>query len=277
MLQTIYRILIELTNGRVTSEALKRFAQSRWSRPFISPFSRFYNINIGEIEGDLLQFATLHDLFTRRLKAGMRIVNDESHTVTSPVDGVLEDIGEITEEKHIVVKGKEYSIEEMLGDHEILQKYLGGTYMVLYLSPSHYHRIHAPVTGIVTKRWVLGQKSYPVNKLGMKYGRAPLSKNYRVLTEINHGNGHIAVVKVGAMFVNTIILTDESDGLEKGKEIAYFSFGSTVVLLYEKNTFTAVSERRMPSEVRVGEVLGYLKREQELNGKNGQSDGERYE
>ncbi|PLS15156.1 phosphatidylserine decarboxylase [Bacillus sp. M6-12] len=258
MLQPFYRILIELTNGRLMSGTLKRFAQSKWSRPLIAPFSKFYNIKVEEIEGNLTQFGTLHDLFTRRLKEGMRIVSEDALSVVSPVDGVLEDSGEILEEKHIIVKGKVYSIEEMLGDHDILRKYIGGTYMVLYLSPSHYHRIHAPVSGKVTKRWLLGRKSYPVNKLGMKYGRAPLSKNYRVLTEINHGNGHIAVVKVGAMFVNSIILTDESDETIKGKEMAYFSFGSTVVLLYEKNTFAAANERRLPSEVKVGEVLGYI-------------------
>ncbi len=43
--------------------------------------------------------------------------------------------------------------------------------MILYLSPSHYHRIHSPVTGKVVEQWTLGTKSYPVNKYGLKYGK----------------------------------------------------------------------------------------------------------
>ncbi|MDV2583652.1 phosphatidylserine decarboxylase, partial [Alkalibacillus haloalkaliphilus] len=85
------------------------------------------------------------------------------------VDAVMEDVGPITETSEIIVKGKAYSIEEMLGDKDVLLKYLDGTYIILYLSPSHYHRIHSPVDGTVTKQWTLGRKSYPVNKWGIKY------------------------------------------------------------------------------------------------------------
>ena len=47
----------------------------------------------------------------------------------------------------------------------------------------------------------------------------------------------LAIVKVGAMFINSIVITDESEQLEKGQEFSYFSFGSTVVLLFEKDSF----------------------------------------
>ena len=53
----------------------------------------------------------------------------------------------------------------MLGNEERATRYAGGTYMVIYLSPSHYHRIHSPLSGSVTERFVLGRKSYPVNAL----------------------------------------------------------------------------------------------------------------
>ena len=61
----------------------------------------------------------------------------------------------IKETSEMVVKGKTYSVKEMLGDQAVLEKYLNGTYMILYLSPSHYHRIHSPATGTVTKQWTL--------------------------------------------------------------------------------------------------------------------------
>ncbi|ULT55751.1 phosphatidylserine decarboxylase [Neobacillus drentensis] len=258
MLQGFYRLLIELTNGRWSSGILKKFARSPVSRFVVPSFARIYQLNLEEMDKGLSDYPTLHDLFVRTLKKEARAIDQQADSVVSPVDAVLEDVGNIKETSDIVVKGKTYSIGEMLGDPDTLVKYLNGTYMVLYLSPSHYHRIHSPVNGTVTKQWQLGSKSYPVNKWGLKYGRQALSKNYRVITEVKTNGGHVAIVKVGAMFVNSIETTHKGSELEKGGEMAYFSFGSTVVLLFEKGTFQMDETLHTPQELKVGERLGML-------------------
>ncbi|MFU2013645.1 phosphatidylserine decarboxylase [Peribacillus butanolivorans] len=259
MYQSFYRILIELTNGRFSSGILKHFSQSRWSKPLILFYVKTFNLNQQEFGKDLKTYNNLHELFTRHLKREARPITAESSAVACPVDGVLEDAGEIRADKKIVVKGKVYSIEEMLGDALFLEKYLGGKYLVLYLSPSHYHRIHAPISGSVVKRWTLGKKSYPVNKWGMKYGKEPLSKNYRTITELQNEAGCLAMVKVGAMYINSIVITDESNHLEKGQEFSYFSFGSTVVMLFEKDSYQLDENLSIPADVRVGEKIGYMR------------------
>jgi phosphatidylserine decarboxylase len=260
MLQTVYRLLIELTNGRWTSVVLKGFARSRLSRFIVPSFAKVYHLNQEEMEKGLSEYPTLHDLFIRTLKKEARKIDQTDHSVVSPVDAVIEDVGQIKETSEIVVKEKTYSIEEMLGNQELLTKYLNGTYMILYLSPSHYHRIHSPVDGHVTKQWTLGKKSYPVNKWGVKYGVRTLAKNYRVMTEVKTEFGHVTIVKVGAMFVNSIETTHKGTELEKGSEIAYFSFGSTVVLLFEKNIFQIDPSIQTPKEIKVGEKIGFLKK-----------------
>jgi phosphatidylserine decarboxylase len=258
MIQSFYRLLIELTNGRWTSGILRRFARSSVSRFVVPSFAKIYQLNEEEMEKGLSEYPTLHDLFVRTLKRNAREIDKSKNTVVSPVDAVIEDVGPINEASDILVKGKTYSIEEMLGDREPLAKYLNGTYMILYLSPSHYHRIHSPVNGIVTKQWTLGSKSYPVNKLGLKYGVRTLAKNYRVITEVKTDYGHVAIVKVGAMFVNSIETTHKGTELEKGGEMAYFSFGSTVVLLFEKDIFQMDANVHTPKEIKVGEKIGVL-------------------
>ncbi|OIK17045.1 phosphatidylserine decarboxylase [Bacillus sp. MUM 116] len=260
MIQPFYRLLIELTNGRWTSFLLKRFARSKVSRFAVPSFARIYQLNQEDIENSFRDFPTLHDLFIRKLRKDARPIDKDSNSVVSPVDAVIEDIGPIKETSEIVVKGKIYSIDEMLGNRSVLEKYLNGTYMILYLSPSHYHRIHSPVDGTITKQWTLGRKSYPVNKWGLKYGVRTLAKNYRVITEAETEFGHIAVVKVGAMFVNSIETTHKGSCLEKGEEMAYFSFGSTVVLLFEKGIFEMDSAIHTPKEIKVGEKLGTLQK-----------------
>ncbi|MFL6558568.1 MAG: phosphatidylserine decarboxylase, partial [Bacillus sp. (in: firmicutes)] len=206
------------------------------------------------------EYPTLHDLFVRTLKKDAREIDKSEDAVVSPVDAVIEDVGPINESSEILVKGKIYSIQEMLGDNELLAKYINGTYMILYLSPSHYHRIHSPINGMVTKQWKLGSKSYPVNKLGLKYGVRTLAKNYRVITEVKTNYGHVAIVKVGAMFVNSIETTHKGERLEKGGEMAYFSFGSTVVLLFEKDIFQMEATLYTPKEIKVGEKIGVLRK-----------------
>lgn len=209
------------------------------------------------MEKNITEYKTLHELFVRRLKKDHRVIDKHQQSVISPVDAVVEEAGSVTSAKEIIVKNKRYSISEMLGDEESLQKYIEGTFLILYLSPSHYHRIHCPISGVITKQWELGTKSYPVNKLGLKYGKEPLSKNYRIITEINSNGSHVAMVKVGAMFVNSIEIIHESENISKGEEVAYFSFGSTVILLFEKDTFTLNPTIKSSTHVKVGEVLGY--------------------
>lgn len=254
-----YRLLIELTNHKFTSVLLMKFSQSKFSKAIIPSYSKYYKINWTEVERQQEDFENLHELFTRKLTKEARKINNEQYSVVSPVDAIYEDSGFIESNEMITVKGKVYSISEMLGNDEVLQKYIGGQYIILYLSPSHYHRIHSPLSGKVVKRWSLGKNSYPVNTLGMKRGKAPLSKNFRVITEMEHETGSIAVVKVGAMFVNSIEITNSAHLLQKGEEFAYFSFGSTIVLLFEKDTFEFNQNLKEHSEVKYGEVLGYIK------------------
>jgi phosphatidylserine decarboxylase len=256
--QSLYRIMIELTNRRWSSVLLKKFARSSVSKRVVPSFARTYKINQAEMEKELNEYRSLHDFFIRRLKPGSRVTAADPDALASPVDAVIEDIGPVDPELEIHVKGKVYSIAEMLGSVHSAEPYRGGTYMVLYLSPTHYHRIHSPVSGRILNQWSLGSRSYPVNAHGLKYGRRTLSKNYRMVTEIDYGSGRLALVKVGAMFVNSIERVHEGDRLEKGEEMAYFSFGSTVVLLFEKGRIELAKDIRLPAHVKVGEKLGTM-------------------
>lgn len=180
------------------------------------------------------EYSHLHDLFIRTLKPGARPIDPDARSVISPVDGAIAQAGQLEKKTCFYVKGQRYNIVEMLGSQEAAARYRDGMYIILYLSPKDYHRIHSPVDGVVRKQWSLGGRSYPVNEAGLRYGRRPLSRNYRMITELQVADKQLAIVKVGAMNINTIEWTHQSTEVKKGEEIAYFSFGSTVVLLAEK-------------------------------------------
>lgn len=255
-----YRSFIELTNKRWTSFLLRRFVQSGISARFIPSYIKTYNINIAEVEKEAAAYPDLHSFFIRKLKEGMRSIEGAEDDVISPVDGMLADTGTVSKSLNMRVKGKDYSIEEMLGSREKAEAYEGGQYMILYLSPADYHRIHSPLSGRVIDRWDLGRHSYPVNELGLKYGVRTLAKNFRSMTEVDHGTGKMCLVKVGAMFVNSIEYTHEGEKWEKGEEVGYFSFGSTVILLFEKGKFHINEELKVPAKVKMGGLIGKISR-----------------
>ncbi len=256
----LYRMCIELTNNSFTSNTLKNFTQSKYSKYLNKSFAKVFSINLNEMEKDLSEYNSLHEFFTRNLKEGARDTNKEVNSITSPVDGILESFGDLNEQTEFLVKGQLYSLQEMFTNKDDTLKYQNGKYMVIYLSPSHYHRIHSPISGYIKKQWVLGGKSYPVNQLGLKYGKKPLTKNFRKITEIEYKeNKHLLVAKIGAMNINSIETTFKDKNIKKGQEIGYFSFGSTVILLFEKNTIEFNKDLKSKQDLFMGNKIAQIK------------------
>src|SRR3954465_7730746 len=96
MIQTIYRLLIELTNRKSTSLILAKFTKSKISRMIIPSFSKVYKIDQAEMEKTIGEYGTLHEFFTRKLKKGSRIIYPDPVAVVSPVDATIQEIGEVS-------------------------------------------------------------------------------------------------------------------------------------------------------------------------------------
>ncbi|PYZ98727.1 phosphatidylserine decarboxylase [Alteribacter lacisalsi] len=237
MKKQLYRSLMELTKSPVQSWGIRTFARSRASRPLVRSFARVYNINMEEAKERVENFNTLQSLFIRELAPDVRPVCTSTSSIVSPVDGLLAETGQISQNAAFFIKGQMYDVRDLVGLPNTSRRYIGGTYMLFYLSPTDYHRIHSPVEGTVLKTWALGKHSSPVNPMGLALGDRVLAKNYRLLTEVRTpGDKHMCVVKIGALNVNSIHPDNSLKGEEigKGEEMAYFSFGSSVILLFEE-------------------------------------------
>ncbi|MCD8511116.1 MAG: phosphatidylserine decarboxylase [Bacillus sp. (in: Bacteria)] len=257
MKHTLYRAMVELTQNPIYTHLLRRFATSKLSSNLNHSFAKAFGINDTEIDGKIGDYASLNDLFIRQLKEGARQVAAGDDVIVSPVDGLISQAGTIDENALFQVKGKDYSLRTMLGLEKTVERYIGGTFMLFYLSPKDYHRIHSPVNGSITKRWALGKYSEPVNQWGLLFGEQPLANNYRLITELFHKNSRLAVVKIGALNVNSIHPSQTKKELQKGEEMAYFTFGSSVTLLFEKGTMEQTVE--LPNEgltIQQGQAIG---------------------
>jgi phosphatidylserine decarboxylase len=254
---TFYRLLTELSARPWISRGAGAFAKSSLSKGMIRGFAKAYQIPLAEAEHAVDHYPTLNAFFTRRLKPGARLIDGEASTIVSPVDAQITAKGVIADGLMLQVKGQTYTIDELLDGSERAEKYKRGYFFVLYLSPRDYHRIHVPVTGTIVEKQPIAGRVYPVNHMAMTNVPQVLSRNYRIASYIKHDNGEVAVVKVGALNVASIqFVEDLHDQVNKGDELAYFEFGSTIVLLMQEGTFSPRADLLIGSRVKMGEGLG---------------------
>lgn len=258
MKKMLFNRFVELSGHPVSSALLKTIASSNLSRKLIKPFAKTYRINESEAEFPIEQYSSLQAYFTRNLKKGSRPIDMRDGTLISPVDGVVKEFGTIDMNQKFMIKNHIYSIKKILGNEKRAIPYKGGFFYIFYLSPSHYHHFHYPYDGELLSRYALGTTSYPVNDLGMRLGNQPFATNYRLISEISTTHGRMAMIKVGALNVNSIHIVDSSTTCTKGEKFGHFSFGSTVILFLEnKGSFHPTVQAN--SEVKMGQSVGEWK------------------
>lgn len=249
--------MTELSSRKWICQLMGKFSHSRVSRYFIPYFAKSYGIPLHEAEKEIQDYPTLNAFFTRKLKPDMRPIHIEQAGLISPVDALITAMGQIKSGTILNVKGQDYSLDELLNHSPRAEAYKHGFFFVLYLSPTDYHRIHSPVTGTKLESEHIPGRVYPVNDFGMRHLRTVLSRNERLITYISHEHGEVAVVKVGAMNVSSIVYTDDkATSWQQGDDLAYFEFGSTVVLLAKNHSFDPLPEITVGHKVRMGELLG---------------------
>ena len=249
----MFQLCVELTNGNLSSKALKKLTKSNLSRLMIQPFAKIYNINTDEILDEIDDFKNLNDFFIRKLRPGARPIDQGEDSLVSPTDGVISEVGTIKEDRTFVVKGQTYNVQTLVGDSDLADKYKEGIYIIIYLSPKNYHRIHFPMNSQIKDAYSLGKYSYPVNNLGLELGDNILSYNYRQVYKLT-GKINYTLIPVGAQNVNSIVPTYDNIYVKKGEELGYFEFGSTVVLLFEKDNIL-LEENLENREIKMGEKI----------------------
>ena len=146
--------------------ALVRIKRPKCLVSFIKrKFVKMYGIDMSEASYDIDSYLSLEDLFIRKLKEGVRVI--EEGALVSPCDGYISQMGKIKNKTLTQVKGKDYSVAALLkgysydGNQSVYDRL--DQYVTIYLSPSNYHRVHSPVTGKVRGIYSVVGKLWPVN------------------------------------------------------------------------------------------------------------------
>lgn len=240
-------------------------------------FARKFGMNLTEAEHPIEDYTSLQDLFTRRLKPGLRPQDAAvPGFVNSPVDARIIASGRIEAGMAIQAKGLPYRITELLKHDPEATRFEGGHFLTLYLAPKDYHRIHVPIQGRVTAVSRVEGELWPVNDAST--GNVPrLYERNRRATWTALGTGpdsglEVAAVLVGATHVGGVLIADAWLGGEAlprngvrtlphlpcapGEELGAFAFGSTVVLLIGGPEAQRWQALRTSGDIKVGQQLG---------------------
>lgn len=205
-------------------------------------YVKIFNINLDEFD-TLASYPTLNALFTRSL-IKMRSFDKADSSMIAPCDALVMELGECRDNLAMQIKGKSYHVSDFIKTH--LQE--GFTYVNFYLSPSDYHRFHAPMRLRVRRVEFIAGRLLSVNAKTLLRCDEVFTKNKRVVLECEDDFGEtLFFVAVGALNVGRIQINFAPEiarlkkskvldcnppiVLQKGDEIGSFLMGSTIVLL----------------------------------------------
>jgi phosphatidylserine decarboxylase len=249
----------------------------------LGAFARAVGIDVSEAELPLAEYPSVNAFFVRRLRPGARSWPAEPG-LTSPVDGIVGQVGTVERGRLIQAKGLDYAAADLLGSVEEAERFEGGHFVTIYLSPRHYHRIHAPVQGTIPSARYVPGALFPVNDPAVRHVRDLFARNERLLAPIDGDLGRVTIVAVGAYNVGRISaafdptwsgegvgsppwVTNRKDRppldrsyrppktIGRGDELMAFHLGSTVVLLTEAGRIQLDELCTLGQEVRVGSIL----------------------
>ncbi len=248
--------------------------------PVLGSFARAMGIDVAEAGKPLRDYASLNEFFVRTLRPGVRSWPADPRILASPVDGIVGQSGRIVSGTAVQAKGIDYAVGDLLVDDAEAGRFEGGTFLTIYLSPRHYHRIHTPCRGLIRRATYAPGALLPVNAPAVMHVRGLFVRNERLVCYVDGDRGRVAVVAVGAYNVGSISAAfdplwsgrpgrpvtnqrrlvpiereyDPPIRVDTGDEIMAFHLGSTVVLLMEEGVRLAPNLAE-GMEIRVGEPI----------------------
>ncbi len=262
--------------------AVSRFAgkiagsESTWLKDrLIRRFIEAYDVDMSEAARPVEAYASFNDFFTRELKPGARALADGSQYVLSPADGAISQIGRIEQGRIFQAKGRAFTATQLLGgDAAIAERFEGGTFATIYLSPKDYHRVHMPAAGELLGTVYVPGDLFSVNQVTAENVDDLFARNERLAALFDGPRGTFASVMVGAMIVAGIetvwggreiahgprlrhrTFADGKHAFAAGDEMGRFFLGSTVVLLFEPGRVEWLEELKAGDAVRMGQAIG---------------------
>jgi len=238
-------------------------------------FVQHYAVDLSEaVDSDPVSYRSFNEFFTRPLRPEARPLAEADFIC--PVDGAISRFGVIERDQIFQAKGHHYSTTALVGgDRHLAACFDDGAFATLYLSPRDYHRIHMPVDGRLTRMIHVPGALFSVNPATARGVPGLFARNERIVCVFETGFGHFVLTLVGATIVGSMATVwhgtvnpprssalrewrydDQQIVLKKGEEMGRFLLGSTVVMLFPRDTVDFNPAWVPARVVRMGEMMG---------------------
>lgn len=279
------RYLFESPLATMASHAMGRTADLPLPRSLLKPLIRAYSLGFG-VDLNAAQFppggfASFGDFFAREMKPGTRPVCRDTAALVGPCDGLATGSGQVGAGSQFEIKGRAYDLGALLGDLPSADRLAGGGFLVVYLHPRDYHRVHAPADAkLQSVRHIPGAR-YPVTPWTTERVDDVYGKNERFVFEFQAPNGGmLCVVMVAAFGVGGLTSPFAPQmnkkiserrflpnlNLDRGEELGAFRLGSTVILLWSKGS-VALETGLTGARILLGRRIGQTKPDPEPGSK----------
>jgi phosphatidylserine decarboxylase len=242
--------------------------------------SKIVGVNWSEAaSSDTGDYRHFNAFFTRLLKEGARVVDNDETSLVCPCDGRISEHGPIHGDRVFQAKGQDYSLAALLAQDPQADQWLNGYFFTIYLSPRDYHRVHMPLRGKLERMTHVSGRLFSVAPYTVRKVPGLFARNERVISVFETEYGPIAQILVGAMLVssmetvwdgeitpskartiNTRQYADRVVELDKGKEMGRFNMGSTVILVLPPGMIESQPELEAGDPVILGQKLATLTR-----------------
>jgi phosphatidylserine decarboxylase len=234
----------------------------------IGLWEMFSDLDLSEAKKS--RFRSVQDCFIRELKPGARPIAADPATLVSPCDAIVGASGIIDGGTVVQAKGFPYTLTELLTDADYAQTYDGGQFVTLRITPTMYHRFHAPHDLDVQHVTYVSGDTWNVYPIALRRVQRLFCRNERAILRcrLAASGTPIALVPVAAILVASIRLHCADVLLHlkyrgpneipcharyaKGQEMGWFQHGSTIIALVPKGLSLCVGEGQ---RIRMGEPL----------------------
>ena len=224
------------------------------------------------------RFDSLHDCFTRELRAGARVVDSRADVLSSPCDAIVGACGQVDGGQVFQAKGFPYLLGDLFGPSQDTTPFHDGVYVTLRLTSSMYHRFHAPQDCVAEHLTYISGDTWNVNPIALSRVQRLFCKNERAVLRLRLAQAAypIALVPVAAILVASIrlhflnvLLHMKYRGaneiacdaeFKKGQEMGWFQHGSTIIVFAPKG-FSLVNGIQVGQTIRMGQALLQMPRE----------------
>ncbi len=277
VVRSAWRIAPQRTLSGLIGWGSRRVLPKPMRTLMLKSFAKKYEIDLQEAECPVEDYASLHEFFTRRLRPGARPLAPEVDAVGAPSDGVVCEAGVVSSGKLLEAKGSVFTLPDLLANAELASRLEGGAYLVTYLSPRDYHRVHAPVSGKIRSWTHVPGRLFPVGARSVARECGLFAINERFITVIDGPAGTTALVMVAAVGVGHITASYDPEvathargfagkdartkdfaaplTINRGDEIGIFNLGSTTIVVFEPGR-VRLNELLVGSPVRMGTSIG---------------------